>query len=140
MTITFLRTYDEALKGRIVFDNSSETVKRSRRYSFYIDSAFMLVIILILSYPYDIRGGLWIGSKSYPLIGAILQFFFLILFSFLVGGLTSIARKVSRQTAIARSLKRLPPEWFGSITITIDSVGLMIQTPLTMAKYDWKLS
>ena len=138
MTITFLRTYDEALKARLAFVNSSKSVIRLKKYGILVLSVIIFLILLAVNHPFS--GEFSIDGKSYLWISASITICALIPFSFLFGWLIYKLLNISRQTAIERALKRLPPETFGTMSITINQDGLIVQAPLVRNEYDWKVA
>jgi len=134
MTITFLRTYDEALEARFSFADCLLSTKRFRRYGLTVASLVFFLILLFLNHPLEDR--ILIDGRSTSVVAGIcLQ----IPFSVLFGWLAYKLLESGRRNAIVRGLKRLPSESFGMMSVTIDTNGLTVQTPLSKSSYDWRL-
>ena len=138
MTITFLRTYDEALIARLAFADSTKVAKLLKKYGVLFLSVIIFLMLLFLNYPFD--GEFFVYGKSYPVISSSITICGLIPSSFLFGWLAYKILMVFRRTAIERALSRMLPESFGTMSITISQTGLIVQAPLVRAEYDWKMA
>ena len=133
MTITFLRTYDEALEARFSFADSLPSARRFRRYGFPIATFALFLILLRVNQP--LEDGFFVDGVPSLVTGLC----FLIPFSVLFGWLAYKLLDSGRRNTIVSGLKRLPPESFGMMSVTINTDGLTVQAPLVQTSYDWKL-
>ena len=137
MKVTFLKNREETEKALLAFANASIVGKFLKRFAFPVASLIIFLIMLAQNGPYEGKDVL-IDGKPDHFLSVLFYLYVPILFGLFFGWLISAFLKTVAKNYVLRQVNRIPPESFGSTTITLDDNGIKVEAPLYELKYDWK--
>jgi hypothetical protein len=136
INISFSSTLEDSEKAWLAFDKSSRFGKFFYRFGFLTISVIAFLIAFINNLT--ARGKYPPTGNSSPLSSFLGWVWISTPLCLFFGWLIYAMVKAGRKNSIIERLKKIPPESFGSISVSIDQTGVGLQAPLGHAQYDWK--
>ncbi len=137
MTISYLNSYDNAVKSRLTFDKLSIKWKRFLVYRSIAIS--ILVLLFLLDRNYLSNEGIRINGVFQPFASLIFNLIWSVPVSILIGWVLYKFSLVSHNNAIIAQFEGLPAEYFGSVSLSLEDDGLAVDGPTFRGKYSWKM-